>query len=64
MTERAADVDKFIAPSRYFADVMMRRLNLRPERVHVIYNGLNLEGYRKPTPDPSRQGGGETARSL
>ncbi len=45
LTARAADVDKFIAPSRYFADVMTRRLNLRPERVHVVHNGLNLDGY-------------------
>lgn len=45
LSERAADVDAFIAPSRYFAEVMMRRLGLRPERVHVIHNGLNLDGY-------------------
>ena len=56
LSERAADVDKFIAPSRYFADVMTRRLGLQPERVHVVHNGLNLDGYRKPTPDPSREG--------
>jgi len=46
LAERAAEVDKFIAPSRYFAEVMTRRLNLRPERVHVVFNGLNLDGYR------------------
>jgi glycosyltransferase involved in cell wall biosynthesis len=43
--ERAADVDLFIAPSRYFADLMQRRLNLAPERVRVLVNGLNLDGY-------------------
>ena len=42
---RAAEVDLFIAPSRYFADLMTRRLALPPDRVRVIYNGINLEGY-------------------
>jgi glycosyltransferase involved in cell wall biosynthesis len=44
-SERAADVDLFIAPSRYFADLMQARLKLAPERVRVLPNGLNLEGY-------------------
>ena len=43
--ERAADVDVFIAPSRYFADLMQRRLKLASERVRVLPNGLNLDGY-------------------
>ena len=50
LAERAVDVDKFIAPSRYFADVMTRRLNLKAERVQVVYNGLNLEGFLLRTP--------------
>lgn len=48
LRERAADVDLFIAPSRYFAGVMTRRLGLDPARVRVIPNGLNLEGYDQP----------------
>jgi glycosyltransferase involved in cell wall biosynthesis len=43
--EGAMEVDLFIAPSRYFADLMIRRLGLSPERVKVIHNGINLEGY-------------------
>jgi glycosyltransferase involved in cell wall biosynthesis len=43
--ERAADADLFIAPSRYFAALMQRRLKLAPERVRVLPNGLNLDGY-------------------
>jgi glycosyltransferase involved in cell wall biosynthesis len=42
---RATEVDLFIAPSRYFADLMQKRLRLDPERVRVVYNGINLEGY-------------------
>jgi len=44
--ERAADVGLFIAPSRYFADLMIRRLSLPSDRVKVVHNGINLEGYR------------------
>jgi len=53
LQERCADVDLFIAPSRYFADLMARRLNLSHERVRVIYNGINLDGLeiRKPKPE-------------
>lgn len=43
--ERAPDVDLFIAPSRYFGELMQRRLKVPPKRVEVLFNGLNLEGY-------------------
>ncbi|MGP8201258.1 MAG: glycosyltransferase family 4 protein [Limisphaerales bacterium] len=46
--ERAADVDLFIAPSRYYAGLMQRRLKLAPDRVRVLPNGLNLDGYAAP----------------
>ena len=45
MAERAAEVDLFIAPSRYFAELMRQRLQLPPERVRVVFNGINLEGF-------------------
>lgn len=45
LSERAADVDLFIAPSRYFAHVMSKRLGISQNRIRVIYNGINLEGY-------------------
>jgi glycosyltransferase involved in cell wall biosynthesis len=44
LRERCADVDLFIAPSRYFGELMTRRLNLSPERVRVIHNGISLDG--------------------
>jgi glycosyltransferase involved in cell wall biosynthesis len=49
LRERAAEVDLFIAPSHYFAEVMTKRLDLRPERVRVVYNGIRLDGY-EPAP--------------
>ncbi|MGO8931666.1 MAG: glycosyltransferase family 4 protein [Limisphaerales bacterium] len=45
LAERAAEVDLFIAPSRYFGNLMRERLGLAADRVRVVRNGINLEGY-------------------
>ena len=45
LAERAAEVDLFIAPSQYFANLMRERLGLPADRVRVVYNGINLDGY-------------------
>jgi glycosyltransferase involved in cell wall biosynthesis len=45
LAERAAEVDLFIAPSRYFGDLMRERLGLPADRVRVVHNGINLDGY-------------------
>lgn len=52
--ERARDVDVYVTGSRYYADLMRERLRLPPERVKVVYNGINLEGYTpaEVPPDP------------
>ena len=50
LSERAADVNLFIAPSRYFAEYMGKRLRLPADRVRVVYNGINLEGYEASAP--------------
>jgi glycosyltransferase involved in cell wall biosynthesis len=53
LAERARDVDLFIPPTHYFGNLMSRRLDLPAEKVRVIYNGINLEGYeeiRNPGP--------------
>ena len=54
LSARAAEADLFIAPSRYFAELMQQRLELPAERVLVIHNGINLEGFSPATspPDP------------
>ena len=58
LSERAADVDLFIAPSKYFGDLMGRRLGLPADKVKVVHNGIKLDGYgqSEPTPDPSPEG--------
>jgi glycosyltransferase involved in cell wall biosynthesis len=45
LADRSRDAQLFIAPSRYFAALMATRLGLPSERVRVVYNGINLEGY-------------------
>lgn len=56
LRERARDIDLFIAPSRYFGDLMAKRLDVPPERVRVVHNGINLEGYAAQGPRPTVQG--------
>ena len=56
LASRAAEVDLFIAPSRYFGDLMRERLGLRPEQVRVVPNGIHLAGYPTPgTAAPDRR---------
>jgi glycosyltransferase involved in cell wall biosynthesis len=50
LTDRARDIDLFIAPSRYYGELMAGRLTLSQEKIQVIYNGINLEGY-EPAPE-------------
>jgi glycosyltransferase involved in cell wall biosynthesis len=45
LSERAKDVELFGAASRYFGDLMTNRLRLAPDRVKVVYNGINLQGF-------------------
>ena len=54
LSERGTEVDLFVSPSRYFGDLMRQRLGLGAERVRVVHNGINLEGYPDaPVPRPS-----------
>lgn len=50
LAERARDADAFIAPSHYFGELMTRRARLDPARVHVVHNGIALDGYAPGTP--------------
>ena len=56
LSERAKDVELFGAASRYFGDLMSQRLALTPERVKVVYSGINFEGYdhsQSASPSPA-----------
>jgi glycosyltransferase involved in cell wall biosynthesis len=53
LAERCNDIDLFIAPSKYFANLMTQRLNLPPAKVRVVYNGLELDGWRPAATAPN-----------
>ncbi|MDB6016705.1 MAG: hypothetical protein JWR19_1194 [Pedosphaera sp.] len=63
LTERAQDVDLFIPPTHYFGEMMGRRLGIPADRIHVIPNGINLEGY-EPVQNPSSQTHGPPTPTL
>jgi glycosyltransferase involved in cell wall biosynthesis len=48
--ERMRDADGWIAPSRYFAELVGLRLGWTPEerdrRIQIVPNGVSLDGYR------------------
>jgi glycosyltransferase involved in cell wall biosynthesis len=50
VTERARDVDLFLPPSRYFAELMGARLALRPDQVAILPNGIEVRGYAAGQP--------------
>jgi glycosyltransferase involved in cell wall biosynthesis len=56
LRERARDIDLFIAPSRYFGDLMAKRLDVPADRVRVVHNGINLDGYATQGPRPTTPG--------
>lgn len=45
MSERAKDADLFVAPSRYFADLMNQKLKVPESKLAVVYNGIEFDGY-------------------
>ena len=47
MTERAKDVDAFIAASKYYADRSRKKLDLSEEKMHVVYGGIDFTHYQK-----------------
>jgi len=51
LAERVAEADLLMAPSRYFADEMSRRLKLPSDKLRIVPNGIRLDGY-SPAPAP------------
>ena len=50
--ERATDVNRFVAPSRYYNALMQERLRVAPERIVVIHNGIDLDGFAPAAAPP------------
>jgi glycosyltransferase involved in cell wall biosynthesis len=47
LAQRAVDVDAFISVSKYYRNLMCDRLRISADRVHVVYSGIDLEGYEQ-----------------
>jgi glycosyltransferase involved in cell wall biosynthesis len=45
LAERAKEVERLAAPSRYFAEFMAKRLGLEKGSIRVVANGINLDGF-------------------
>jgi glycosyltransferase involved in cell wall biosynthesis len=57
--ERARDAELCLAPSRYYADLMQKRLGLPASKVRAVWNGIPLDGYEPaPSPGSAAQGQG------
>lgn len=52
LRERVRDVDGVIGVSRYYAELMARRLELDEDRLHVVANGISFEGFTAPAAPP------------
>ena len=50
LAERCADVDGFAAVSGYYGDLMRERLGLPADKVHVVYNGIEIDSDILPGP--------------
>ncbi len=47
---RLAEADMLVAPSRFYADLMRRRLDSPDLHIEVMPNGIDLDGYRPANP--------------
>jgi len=52
LRECAADASLFVPVSRSYGEVMRQRMLLAPERLEVVYNGINLDGYAPAASGP------------
>ncbi|NBQ24803.1 MAG: glycosyltransferase family 1 protein [Verrucomicrobia bacterium] len=45
--DAAPVIDAWVAPSHYYAQRMQKRLGLDASKVHVVHNGIPLDGYQR-----------------
>jgi glycosyltransferase involved in cell wall biosynthesis len=53
LKERSKDIDAFLGVSRYYTDIMQERMGLNSDRVHVVYNGIKLDGWERAEQAPA-----------
>ena len=42
LVEKAKDVDLFITPSEYYSQKSQEKMKLDPEKIEVVYSGINF----------------------
>jgi glycosyltransferase involved in cell wall biosynthesis len=52
ISERTNDIDAFISVSKYYSETMQQRLQLDPDKIHVIYTGISMEEYESHAAGP------------
>jgi glycosyltransferase involved in cell wall biosynthesis len=53
IAERSRGIDLFLAPSRYFGELMARRLDIAAAKIQTVYNGIKLDGYSPAARPPA-----------
>lgn len=53
LSDRANDIDIFIAVSKYFANEMTQRLRIDKKKLHVIYTGIDPDKFSPPASPPT-----------
>lgn len=64
MGRRLEELDAVVAPSRFFAEVMERRLGMKAGNIEVVPNGMALQGYGPGATLPSPPVVGYLARFI
>lgn len=64
MRKNARSVARFISPSDFYARVMAERLAVPADKVSVVYNGLNYEGWSHARREPEVPTIGYLARMI
>jgi len=62
LRDRAGEVDAFIAVSRYYGDVMADRMAIPPDKLHVVYNGIDTADFAPASVPPTHPTIGYMAR--
>lgn len=64
LRENARHVDRFVAPSHWYARQMADRLGVRPDQMTVIHNGIDSAPFPVAKPDPNWSTIGYFARMI
>lgn len=50
LSDHVSFVDAYVAVSQYHGNLMVNRMKIPPEKIHVVPNGIDLDGYAELQP--------------